>query len=115
LHITKSIITNKIIAYVENNLQNPNISLKWIAKNEVYGNATYLSRIFSSDTGGKFSSFLNSTRIERAKKLLNLNNKIFQVAEQVGCGDNPQYFGQIFKKFTGETPSSYVEHLKLQK
>ncbi|WP_394919902.1 AraC family transcriptional regulator [uncultured Robinsoniella sp.] len=26
------------------------------------------------------------------------------MAEQVGCGNNPQYFSQLFKRYTGMTP-----------
>jgi len=33
------------------------------------------------------------------------------LAEQVGCGNNPQYFSQIFKKNTGLTPSAYAKKI----
>ena len=51
-------------------------------------------------------------RMEKAKELLlNGNNeKISEIAEQVGCGDNPQYFSQLFKKYAGMTPSAYLKH-----
>jgi two-component system, response regulator YesN len=50
--------------------------------------------------------------MEKAKELLlNGNNeKISEIAEQVGCGDNPQYFSQLFKKYAGMTPSAYLKH-----
>ena len=34
--------------------------------------------------------------------------KIQNVACMVGCGNNPQYFSQLFKKKTGMTPSAYI-------
>lgn len=46
--------------------------------------------------------------MEKAKELI-LNNdyKIYEVAEKTGFGDNTQYFSQVFKKYTGNTPSDY--------
>lgn len=39
-------------------------------------------------------------------------DKILQVAAAVGCGNNPQYFSQMFKKSTGMTPSAYAAMIK---
>jgi len=33
--------------------------------------------------------------------------KIFEIAESLGYGDNPQYFSKVFKKYTGFTPSEF--------
>jgi two-component system response regulator YesN len=33
--------------------------------------------------------------------------KVFEIAEKIGYGENPQYFSQVFKKHTGFTPSEY--------
>lgn len=101
---------NKIISLVDTFLSNPNLSLKWIAENHLYMNVDYLSKQFVKQTGVKFSSYLTSRRIERAKELLldSENERISEIAEQVGCGDNPQYFSQLFKKYTGMTPRAYI-------
>ena len=37
--------------------------------------------------------------------------RIYQVAEQVGCS-NARYFGQAFKKYTGQTPTAYIRQYK---
>lgn len=89
----------KVISLVDEYLSNPNLSLKWIAENHLYMNVDYLSKQFVKQTGVKFSSYLASKRMEKAKELLlNGNNeKISEIAEQVGCGDNPQYFSQLLK------------------
>ena len=102
----------KVISLVDEYLSNPNLSLKWIAENHLYMNVDYLSKQFVKQTGVKFSSYLASKRMEKAKELLlNGNNeKISEIAEQVGCGDNPQYFSQLFKKYAGMTPSAYLKH-----
>jgi len=95
-------------------LNDSRLSLKWLAENYLYMNVDYLSRQFINKTGEKFSSYLNRTRMEKAKKsLLQYDgNKIYMVAEKVGCGHNPRYFSQIFKKYTGMTPSQYVAAAK---
>lgn len=41
----------------------------------------------------------------------NPDAKIFEMAEQLGFGDNPQYFSQVFKKQMGCTPSEYIRKL----
>lgn len=100
----------KMKEYVEAHLSDDHLSLKWIASNYLFLNVNYLSHQFVSETGEKFSSYLNRMRMERAKELLKAYGlgKISEVAQQVGCGNNPRYFGQVFKKFTGMTPSSYI-------
>jgi two-component system response regulator YesN len=97
--------------YTRHNLSNPQLSLKWLAENCIYMNADYLSRRFLKETGEKYSAFLNRLRIEKAKELILQydGDYIYRVAEQVGCGHNPQYFSQLFKKWAGCTPSQYRE------
>ena len=29
----------------------------------------------------------------------------------VGCGNNPKYFSQLFRKATGMTPSAYIKFI----
>ena len=101
------------LQYVDDNLSNPNLSLKWIAENYLYMNVDYLSKQFIKETGYKFSYYLTSKRMEKAKQLLlqDTTKNIYDVAEQVGCGNNPQYFSQIFKKYTGMTPTTYMNRV----
>lgn len=97
--------------YVWENISNPDLTLKWIAENHLYMNVDYVSRKFVRATGQKFSAFLTDVRIRCAKKLLSEYGieRIHEVAERVGCGNNPHYFSQIFKKSTGLTPSAYAK------
>lgn len=59
-------------------------------------NTDYVSKKFQKETGTRFSSYLTDVRIERAKQLLVSaeSDKIQTIAEQVGCGNSPQYFSQ---------------------
>ena len=106
-------ISNKIKNYVKEHLANSDLSLKWIAENELYMNVDYISKKFVKETGQKFSHYLTEVRIKKAKELLASADidKIQNIAESVGCGNNPQYFSQIFKKSTGMSPSSYIKML----
>lgn len=102
-------ISDHIKKYVTEHLANPNLSLKWIAENELYMNVDYISKKFVKETGQKFSAYLTEMRVKKAKELLSVPNPapIADIAEFVGCGNNPMYFSQIFKKITGMSPSSY--------
>lgn len=108
-----SAMTKQIRDYVDQHLSDPNLTLKGIAEQHLFMNTDYVSKKFQKETGTRFSNYLTSVRIERAKKLLVSagSDKIQTVAEQVGCGNNPQYFSQLFKKNTGVTPSAYVARL----
>lgn len=101
----------KVLEYINANLSHSNLSLKWIAENYLYMNADYVSKQFVRQTGCKFSTYLTELRIREAKKLLldeNLDTP-YTVAEKVGFGNNPQYFSQIFKKYTKLSPTAYVK------
>jgi len=94
-------------------ISEPGLSLKWISENKVFANTDYLSRKFLQETGHKFKEYLVSLRISKAKELMiNKNNSsITDIAEQVGFGDNPQYFSSVFKKNTGMSPYEYKRNL----
>ena len=103
-------LVQAVKTHVRNNLADSFLSLKQIADHHIHVNADYLSRLFVQKTGEKFSHYLNRKRVEIAKQLLQADSsKVYQVAEQVGLGHNPRYFGQVFKKYTGMTPSAYAE------
>lgn len=103
----------EIMDYTKKHIADPNLTLKWIVETQLFMNVDYVSRQFMLQTGTKFSAYLNGLRIERAKQLLLQcdTEKIYSVAEQVGCGNNPQYFSHLFKKFTGMTPKEYIQKM----
>lgn len=111
---SRSPFIDKLIAYVEQHMDDSNLTLKWIAENYLYMNVNYVSRCFMKETGQKFSNYLMNLRVQKAKELLALhkNEKIQNIAELVGCGNNPYYFSKIFKKCTGMTPSAYVRKVR---
>jgi two-component system response regulator YesN len=73
--------------------------------------SNYLSTIFRKETQYSISEYLNGVRLKHAKKLLrDTNLKVYEIAEQVGFCD-VYYFSNVFKKYTGVTPSDYRNSL----
>lgn len=107
-----SAFIRRTLDYMEEHYADQDLTLKWIAENYLYMNINYVSRCFVRETGNKFSATLIDLRIRHAKEILaSSGDKIQNVAELVGCGDNPSYFSWIFKKSTGMTPSAYVRKM----
>ncbi|WP_152398967.1 response regulator [Paenibacillus cellulositrophicus] len=106
-------IVRKVIDIVEEQIGNASLSLNLVAHEMLYMNADYLGKLFKKETGEKFSNYVMRIRIQRATELMaeNPDAKIFEMAEQLGFGDNPQYFSQVFKKQMGCTPSEYIRKL----
>lgn len=107
-------VVEELLSYLDKHVSDSNLTLKWIAENYLYMNVNYVSRCFVKETQQKFSSYLMNLRVQKAKEILagNDEEKIQNVAQLVGCGNNPYYFSKIFKKCTGMTPSAYVRKLK---
>lgn len=99
--------------YINEHFQNPEISLKWVSENVVYMNPEYLSRLFQRDVGQRFTDYLNTTRVNAARKLMSAYHQstVAQIAEKVGYS-NPGYFFHIFRRYTGMTPGEYMEKVR---
>ncbi len=104
-------IVRKVIDIVEAQLGNSELSLNLVAHEMLYMNADYLGKLFKKETGEKFSNYVVKARIKKATSLMasDPDIKIFEMAELLGFGDNPQYFSQVFKKQMGCTPSEYMK------
>lgn len=102
-------IIQRVIQYIEEKISDESLSLGHIAEDVIYMNPDYLGRLFKKEVGETFSAFLIKLRIEKAIELIEESNtvKIYMIADQVGFGNNPRYFGQVFKRHTGVTPTEY--------
>ncbi|GGG22916.1 response regulator transcription factor [Paenibacillus abyssi] len=73
-------------------------------------NRTYFSELFKQETGCSFKKYLIQIRIEKAKELLaEKDMKAVNVALLVGFND-PIYFSNVFKKYTGRTIKEFKEN-----
>ena len=90
--------------YVERHYQE-DISLEELAKTRYFVDPTYLSRLFKRKSGIRFSHYLASVRMRKAKELLTQNPDltVMEVAGAVGFNDC-SHFIQLYKKFYGTTP-----------
>ena len=91
-------------------ISDQDLTLKNICEQYLFLNRNYVCKKFQKDTGIKFSAYLTNIRIEKAKEYLSCSHPepIQTIAELVGCGKNPQYFSQLFKRKTGMSPSQYI-------
>ena len=104
-----------IKAYVKAHYGDEELTLKWLAKNYLFCNEQYLSKQFVKEEKMRFSDYLNTVRMKKAKQLMALyrNDDIKDIAAEVGFENNPRYFSQVFKKYTGMTPSEYLAQLEV--
>lgn len=99
--------TDIIIEYVRTHYAEEGLNLKWIAGQLVFLNEDYVSKRFAQRTGCKFTAYLNRTRVEAAKQLLESTAAGSEsAAAAVGYGNNPKYFTKVFKKYTGTRQQS---------
>ena len=96
-------VIEEICEYVKVNY-GEEISLIAFAQ-KYYMNHIYLSRLFKSETGENFSSFLTRIRMEKAKELLSSDSFLIkEIAEMAGY-ENPYYFTKAFKKYFACSPT----------
>lgn len=103
------------IRVIDENIENENLSLRWIAGTILYTNVDYLGKLFKKEIGKNFSHYVMEKRMEMAKQLIldGKKDRIYEVAEKVGYGSNSQYFSQVFKKYTGVSPLEYKEFARI--
>ena len=100
-----NLITEKIIGYIEKNLDKDltvsTICKEFnISKNVLYDN-------FHNSLSSTVNEYITGQRIAKAKELLcSTDNPVYEVAESVGIA-NYQYFCRLFKQRTGYTPLKY--------
>lgn len=94
-------------------INDPNISLQTLAREELFMNEEHLGRLFSKLTGMRFSAFVEARRMEQARQILGFqpDMKISALAELVGYPPDGQYFSKAFHKVFGISPREYRDSL----
>jgi two-component system response regulator YesN len=106
---------NAMCHYIDEHYSDANLSLQYLADNVIHMRADYIGREFTKDTGMKISDYLCRVRMEHAKTLLldaSSENHVYEIAEKIGLGHNPQYFSRLFRKYTGVTPKEFIQNHK---
>lgn len=100
-------LCKKISDYVEQNFQDPSLSVSQIA--EHFGmSVSYLGSIYKKVNHLSIIQSITNIRIEHAQRLLKEGNlKITEIAESSGYSD-VYYFSKKFKKTCGCSPKTYA-------
>lgn len=99
-----------IIEYLNENIFNK-LTLKDICKKFNYGK-TFLCTQFKKSTGKTIMNYYMYLKIETAKKLVREKNMTFrQISESLNF-DNPAHFTNTFRKYTGMTPTQYLNSVR---
>ncbi|MFC4778163.1 response regulator [Paenibacillus sp. GCM10023252] len=105
----RSKVVKQVRKYIEERLSE-DVSLQAIA-DHVNLNPGYLSRIYKIEADENLSDYLLRTRMDKACHMLrNSQDKVYQIAAQLGYGNAP-YFIRVFKKQFGLTPQEYRERV----
>jgi YesN/AraC family two-component response regulator len=100
-------IVRKAVAYIHTHYQE-SITRDQIAS-FIGVNADYLTVCFNQELGIPTMTYLNRYRVNRAKLLLEKQEKkITEIALEVGFSDSA-YFSRIFLRETGVTPRAYLQ------
>ena len=108
MELSPNVRNDRIISVILYILNNPesNIKQKEISE-KFYMNSSYLSTIFTANTGQRFIDYITNVKLRRAAWLLrNTALKIVDIAEKLDYKDMG-YFSRIFKKKYGVLPSDY--------
>lgn len=102
----------KSIEYIHRNFKD-NISLNDIS--EYIGvNSSYLSRLFKEECGKGFVEYLNFTRVEYVKRLIeDGNGRLKDIIMEAGF-NNYTYFFKVFKNMMGITPAEFEETCRIK-
>ncbi|MEK8127968.1 response regulator [Paenibacillus filicis] len=109
----RSRVVVRIKQLTAEHLENRQLSLQWLAQYHLFLNSEYLGKLFSQETGEKYTRYLTVRRMERAKELIEAmpQLKMYEVAERCGFEQDPQYFAHVFKKINGCSPAEYRKRL----
>jgi|GEM_PF-5186022 len=74
-----------------------------------------LSQVINTQTQGNFHDFINHYRIEGVKKALEKSNEQVIIVAYANGFNSKSTFNEVFKKFTGFTPTQYRKGLGTKK
>lgn len=103
-------LLNRIEEYIDGHFAESSLSVTEIADN-MQISTSYMQAYFKKHKNTTLTRYITQKRVDYAKQmLLNTNLTISTIAVKAGFTD-PLYFGKIFKKNEGITPSKYRDTL----
>ena len=102
----------KALNYIEENITNPQLSVESLSENLSISRASLYNKLLAY-TGMTPVEFIRSTKLDKAKKLLDKSDKsIAEIAYEMGFA-SPNYFSKVFKSKFKRTPSEYIHARKV--
>ncbi len=96
-----------VIQYIDGNFTRK-ISMDELCKVSDLSEA-HLCRLFKKYFGMRPMEYLNKKRIQRSKELLSISYVSVESASSRVGFDTPSYFGRLFRRYEGCSPSEYKE------
>lgn len=95
---------------IDQQLGNPDLSLKWMAERVLYLDADYFGKLFKRTTGVGFTEYVHRRKVEKAIEWMEHRRfaKIGDIAERLGFVRKPSYFTDVFRRVTGKTPTAFL-------
>lgn len=107
----RSVESTRIIqqakAYIREHL-NTSLSLEQVAK-QISLSQGYFSNLFKKVQGVSFQQYVMHEKMEKAKAMLIDGLQVQEIALDLGY-EHRRYFSEVFKKYTGMTPSEFKLH-----
>ncbi|AIQ30572.1 response regulator [Paenibacillus sp. FSL H8-0259] len=100
-------IIHQAIAYIRSHLDT-GLSLEQVAK-QINLSPGYFSNLFKKVQGGSFQQYVMHEKMEKAKAMLIGGLQVQEIAQDLGY-EHRRYFSEVFKKYTGMTPSEFKLH-----
>ncbi len=107
--IIEETLIDKIVAYVENNLDKP-LSLEMVAK-KFSISASRLTHFFKEETKVSLYNFITQKRLAKAKTLLVEGYPVKEAAKMSGFNDLSNFY-RAFKEAFNTTPKEYADMMK---
>ncbi len=100
---------NEAVSFILDNLLNPDLDVDAVANHLNYSRS-YTMTLFKKEIGMTIHEFILRSKIDYACDLL-LSTPITEIALALHFSSS-QHFSNVFKAYTGMTPSTYSENIR---
>lgn len=100
-------IIRQAVEYIRSHLDT-GLSLEQMAK-QINLSQGYFSNLFKKVQGISFQQYVMHEKMEKAKAMLISGRQVQEIAQDLGY-EHRRYFSEVFKKYTGMTPSEFKLH-----
>ena len=102
-------LVDKITAFIDENYNDPNLSLATIAQ-FVKLTENYVSSFFKENKGITIQNYIQQKRMTKAAELLEKTSMpVSEIVEQIGYNSTNTFY-KAFKRYYGITPKNYKEY-----